>query len=127
VETLLNIRMLLQHVGLLADVLPFLIIVSSIQWIFIAARRLGRQGETYNASATRVAARVRALECFGGSLPFYEHSQEIEFLILVAVSKTKGEERLRRDIDAPPVFDGLIAANGRLHLVLENGSVQCWR
>jgi hypothetical protein len=47
--------------------------------------------------------------------------------IFLAVSKTKGEVQLRRDIDVPPVFDGLIAANGRLYLALENGTVQCWK
>jgi len=46
--------------------------------------------------------------------------------ILVTVSKAGGEEEYRCDLDAPPVFDGLIAANGRLYLALEDGSVQCW-
>jgi len=45
---------------------------------------------------------------------------------LVAVSKKDGEPRFRRELDAPPVFDGLIAANGRLYLALKDGSVQCW-
>jgi len=45
----------------------------------------------------------------------------------VAVSKTDGEVKQRVEIDAPPVFDGLIAANGRLYMTLENGTVQCWK
>jgi len=47
--------------------------------------------------------------------------------ILVAASKSDGKLAHRVDIDAPVVFDGLIAANGSLYLALENGSVQCWR
>jgi hypothetical protein len=46
--------------------------------------------------------------------------------ILVAVSKTDGEVNDRRDLDSPPVFDGLIAANGRLYMALKDGTVQCW-
>ncbi len=45
--------------------------------------------------------------------------------ILMAVSKTDGEVKQRVDIAAPPVFDGLIAANGRLYVTLENGGVVC--
>jgi len=47
--------------------------------------------------------------------------------ILMSVSKTDGEMKKRIDIESPPVFDGLIAANGRLYLVLKNGTVQCWK
>jgi len=47
--------------------------------------------------------------------------------ILMAVSKADGKERSRRDIDAPPVFDGLIAANGSLYMALKDGTIQCWR
>jgi outer membrane protein assembly factor BamB len=46
--------------------------------------------------------------------------------VLLAVSKTDGNVKYRRALDAPPVFDGLIAANGRLYLALQNGAVQCW-
>ncbi|MHC5058316.1 MAG: hypothetical protein ACYTKD_26975 [Planctomycetota bacterium] len=46
--------------------------------------------------------------------------------ILMAVSKADGKEEARHDIDAPPVFDGMIAANGGLYMVLKDGSVQCW-
>jgi len=47
--------------------------------------------------------------------------------ILLAVSKADGTIRSRVDIDAPPVFDGLIAANGRLYLTLTDGAVHCWK
>ncbi len=46
--------------------------------------------------------------------------------VLIAVSKKNGEIQQRQNIDAPPIFDGLIAANGRLYLTLKNGVVQCW-
>jgi len=46
--------------------------------------------------------------------------------ILMAVSKMDGEVKYRCDLEAPPVFDGLIAANGRLYLALNDGTVQCW-
>ncbi len=29
-------------------------------------------------------------------------------------------------LDAPPVFDGMIAANGRIFVALANGAVECW-
>ncbi len=47
--------------------------------------------------------------------------------ILMAVAKADEKERSRRDIDAPPVFDGLIAANGSLYMALRDGTIQCWR
>jgi hypothetical protein len=47
--------------------------------------------------------------------------------ILLALSAADGRIKDRRELDSPPVFDGLIVANGRLYLALENGSVQCWK
>jgi len=46
--------------------------------------------------------------------------------ILMAVSKADGKVRRKLDIGSPPVFDGLIAANGRLFLTLEDGTVVCF-
>lgn len=46
--------------------------------------------------------------------------------LLLAVGKGNGKVLRQVAIDAPPVFDGMIAANGRLYLALENGQVQCW-
>lgn len=46
--------------------------------------------------------------------------------IMVAVSKADGAARTRIDIDAPPVFDGMIAAGGRLYAALTDGTVRCW-
>lgn len=46
--------------------------------------------------------------------------------VLMAVSREDGTVQHRCDIDAPAVFDGLIAANGCLYLALRDGTVQCW-
>jgi len=45
--------------------------------------------------------------------------------VLHAHSTTNGTMLSEHKLDAPPVFDGLIAANGRLYLSLENGTVLC--
>jgi hypothetical protein len=44
---------------------------------------------------------------------------------IVAVSARDGAKLGERAIEAPPVFDGLIAAGGRLFLSLEDGSLAC--
>ena len=44
---------------------------------------------------------------------------------LVAVSATDGKKLMERPLDAPPVFDGMIAAAGRLLVSLEDGSLAC--
>ena len=40
-------------------------------------------------------------------------------------SATDGAVLAEHKLDAPPIFDGLIAANGRLYLSLEDGTVLC--
>ncbi|MFW5693334.1 MAG: PQQ-binding-like beta-propeller repeat protein, partial [Thermoguttaceae bacterium] len=45
--------------------------------------------------------------------------------ILMALSRDAGELKHQLDLDAPPVFDGMIVANGRLFIAMENGKVQC--
>jgi hypothetical protein len=44
---------------------------------------------------------------------------------LAAVSATDGTPLAETKLDAPPVFDGLIAAGGRLFASLEDGSIAC--
>lgn len=46
---------------------------------------------------------------------------------LVALSARDGAKLSERSIEAAPVFDGLIAAGGRLFLSLEDGSLACFR
>jgi hypothetical protein len=46
--------------------------------------------------------------------------------LLWAVSATSGEKRNEYRLDSVPVFDGLIAAGGRLYLVTADGKVTCF-
>jgi len=45
---------------------------------------------------------------------------------LWAVSKDSGTKLAEYDIASPPVFDGLIAACGKLYIVTRDGKVRCW-
>ena len=45
---------------------------------------------------------------------------------LWAVSKDGGDKLAEYDIASPPVFDGLIAAGGKLYMVTRDGKVRCW-
>jgi hypothetical protein len=45
--------------------------------------------------------------------------------VLMAFRAEDGTDLSRAKLDAPPVFDGLIAANGRLYVALTNGTVVC--
>jgi len=47
--------------------------------------------------------------------------------MLLALSKKDGDIIESYKIDAPTVFDGLIAANGALYMSLKDGTVQCWK
>jgi len=46
---------------------------------------------------------------------------------LWAVSAADGEKLAQQDLDALPVFDGLIAAGGKLYLSTKDGDVVCFR
>jgi hypothetical protein len=47
--------------------------------------------------------------------------------LLCAINKRDGAERMQRRLPSIPVFDGLIAANGRLYMSLKNGVVVCMK
>jgi len=47
--------------------------------------------------------------------------------LLFALSRKDGKIRKRYELDAPTVFDGLIAANGALYMSLKDGTIQCWK
>jgi hypothetical protein len=47
--------------------------------------------------------------------------------LLLAVSAADGTELRRYDLDSPPVFDGMAAAQGRLYLTTISGEVLCFR
>jgi hypothetical protein len=44
---------------------------------------------------------------------------------LRVVSAADGGRLAEHELDSPPVFDGMIAANGRLYISSEKGSVLC--
>ncbi len=46
---------------------------------------------------------------------------------LWAVCAATGKRITERDLTAPPVFDGMAAADGRLYMACEDGSVMCMR
>jgi outer membrane protein assembly factor BamB len=46
--------------------------------------------------------------------------------MLSACNKTDGELLWERRLLAPPVFNGLVAANGRLYIAMQDGSVACF-
>ena len=45
--------------------------------------------------------------------------------VLWAASATTGEKLGEVKLDAPPTWDGMAVANGRLYLSLNNGAVLC--
>ena len=47
-------------------------------------------------------------------------------LIVMAVSTTDGKETFKTKLTAPPVYDGMIAANGRLYIVGTDGRINCF-
>ena len=44
---------------------------------------------------------------------------------LLAFAPADGQELARCELESRPVFDGMIAANGRLYMSLANGTVLC--
>jgi outer membrane protein assembly factor BamB len=46
--------------------------------------------------------------------------------LLQAIAPDTGKKLAEYALDTSPVFDGMIAAGGRVFLSLENGSVECW-
>jgi hypothetical protein len=47
--------------------------------------------------------------------------------VLVAVSATDGKKQQELKLDGTPVFDGMIAVEGRLYLSLRDGRLVCLR
>jgi hypothetical protein len=45
---------------------------------------------------------------------------------LWAVSAGDGERLTEYQLESPPVFDGMVAANGRLYLATMDGKVVCF-
>ena len=45
--------------------------------------------------------------------------------VLLLLAADSGETTSRIDLDSPPIFDGIAAANGKLYVSCEDGSVLC--
>ena len=84
-----------------------------------------------------IPVRIRAMVLAGGRL-FVAGSPDVvdpgdpmaafqgrKGALLRVHSTTDGALLAEHKLDAPPVFDGLVAANGRLYLSLEDGTVLC--
>jgi outer membrane protein assembly factor BamB len=52
-------------------------------------------------------------------------SNEHQSVLLIAISASDGSELARYPLDSSPIFDGMVAADGRLYLSLENGHLCC--
>jgi outer membrane protein assembly factor BamB len=46
--------------------------------------------------------------------------------VIYACNKTGGETLWQHELQSPPVFNGLAAANGRLYLAMKDGNVACF-
>ncbi len=103
-----------------------------------ASRRKGEAAADGSIWKTRIPLRARAMLKTADALfvagvadavpkddplaPFEGRSRGV----LQAVAPETGEKLAEYALDASPVFDGMIAASGRVFLSLENGSVECW-
>lgn len=43
-----------------------------------------------------------------------------------AVSTADGRKLAEYELDVPPIFDGMAATEGRLYMVMQDGSVVCY-
>ena len=48
-------------------------------------------------------------------------------MVLMAVSADNGKKVSETKLDGLPAWDGLIAAQGRLYLTMQDGTVRCFR
>jgi outer membrane protein assembly factor BamB len=81
----------------------------------IVVRAMVLAGDTLFVAGPEMAAEADAEE------PNFDEGDAL----LMAFSAQDGSEVYQRRLDAQPVFDGMIAANGRLYLSLNGGTVLC--
>jgi outer membrane protein assembly factor BamB len=106
------------------------------------AERAERGSMTRSKPATwtvRIPVRARAMVLAGGTLFLAGPPDVIDAKDpygafegrlggkLWAVSTKDGARLAEYALESPPVFDGLIAAKGRLYLVARDGTVTCWK
>ena len=73
----------------------------------------------------RVPIRVRAMVLAGKVLFVAGPMTGADGAKLLAISTADGSELAQVQLDAPPVFDGMAAAGGRLYISLESGRLVC--
>ena len=61
----------------------------------------------------------------GGKDPHAAYEGRVSGMITV-VSDKEGKKVIEHKLDAPVVWDGMAAADGKLFVALENGSIECW-
>ena len=95
-------------------------------------------GSGKNAWAQRIAIRGRALVvtddqlCVAGPPDVVDSADPLAAFegrlggVLRVVSKDDGQTVCEHPLSSPPAFNGAAAANGRLYLALEDGSVACF-
>jgi len=65
-------------------------------------------------------------DVFADQKPDVEAFEGKKGAILCAVSAEDGKKLAEYKLESPPVFDGMIAANGQLYLAMKNGQVLCF-
>ncbi len=63
------------------------------------------------------------LSCFEGYAIAFEGRKGG---VLSACDKTDGKTLWDYKLPSPPVFNGLVAANGRLYVAMQDGSIACF-
>jgi len=101
-------------------------------------RRPGRRPFTSTAShkwSVRIPLQIRGMVLAGerifaagwlDSVKIHEKATDAGAPFLWVLSAKDGSKLAEYKLDAPPVFDGLIAAEGKLYLAASNGKVACW-
>jgi len=96
------------------------------------SRPIGASGPGWSASVPiQVQAFVRAGDTLFVAGPVAETDEQTSGLtsqpggLLIAYHADDGSELGRHELSAPPVFDGMAAAQGKLYLVLSDASVLC--
>ena len=83
----------------------------------LVVRAMVLAGKTLFLAGTEEADALAAFE--GGA-------QADRGAVLYAVSTADGRKLAEYELDSPPVFDGMAAANGRLYLVSNDGKIICF-
>ncbi|MHC4462654.1 MAG: outer membrane protein assembly factor BamB family protein [Planctomycetota bacterium] len=86
------------------------------QWLPVRIRAMVKAGDTLFVAGPP--------DVFDSRDP-YAAFEARKAALLVAVSATDGKELTEYKLESPPVFDGMIAANGRLFISTRDGQVLC--